>query len=318
MVEIAPAAEPVRFEAEDGYLLYGHVFPPEGSGRSGAGSVVINCATGVRARYYHRYAAFLAAHGFCVLTYDYRGIGLSRPASIRDFPVRWRDWGRLDCDAAIRYLRRVAPQAPVSLVGHSFGGVAPGLAAAGRHLHRILTVGAQFAWWGDYAARQRLALVLKWHLAMPALTLACRYFPGRRLGWLEDLPRGVALDWAFGGRRFGTGRGGHAATRVCFSAIDAPILSIGVSDDPLGTIRALSRTLDLFTGAGRAGVMLDPAGLGFASIGHFDLFYDRHRSGFWLDTLLWLRDGVNPWPDRLFYPRPACPAAPPSGSACRA
>ncbi len=52
------------------------------SGRSN-GSVIINPATGVAARYYHYYARFLAEHGFDVLTYDYRGIGLSRPERLR-------------------------------------------------------------------------------------------------------------------------------------------------------------------------------------------------------------------------------------------
>ncbi len=31
---------------------------------------------------YHHYAAYLAANRFAVVTYDYRGIGLSRPADL--------------------------------------------------------------------------------------------------------------------------------------------------------------------------------------------------------------------------------------------
>jgi hypothetical protein len=46
--------------------------------------------------------------------------------------------------------------------------------------------------------------------------------------------------------------------------------------------------------------MLAPEDLAVQSIGHFDLFHARHASGFWLDTLLWLRDGINPWPNRRF------------------
>ncbi|WP_436011541.1 hypothetical protein [Rhizobium sp. LjRoot254] len=33
---------------------------------------------------------------------------------------------------------------------------------------------------------------------------------------------------------------------------------------------------------------------------HFDLFHARHATGFGLDTLLWLRDGINPWPGKRF------------------
>lgn len=302
MVEMVPEA--VRIACSDGYRLGGHYFNRTRRSAAGEGVVILNPATGVLARYYHRYAAFLAEHGFDVLTYDYRGIGLSSPASIRKFAVRWRDWGALDCQAAIGFAHSRSAGAPLMLVGHSFGGVAPGYAADGYRLHRMLTIGAQFAWCGDYALRKRLQLILKWHVAMPVLSLACGYFPGRRLGWLEDLPRGVALDWAF--------RTPHLesvslpeerrSALARFASVSAPILAIGISDDELGTPSALARTLDLYRGAQRCGVMLDPARLGFERIGHFDLFHDRHRSGFWLDSLLWLRDGVNPWPEQVFYP----------------
>ena len=65
------------------------------------GTVILNPATGVHARYYHRYAAYLAANGFSVLTYDYRGIGLSRPTSLQGSTFTWRQWGEQDFDAAL-------------------------------------------------------------------------------------------------------------------------------------------------------------------------------------------------------------------------
>lgn len=51
-------------------------------------------------------------------------------------------------------------------------------------------VGAQFAYWRDYAADQRWRLFGKWHVVMPLLTRALGYFPGKRLGWMEDTPQG--------------------------------------------------------------------------------------------------------------------------------
>ncbi len=59
--------------------LAGHLW--RASNGDPIGAVIVNPATGVLARYYHRYARFLAGHGFDVLTYDYRGIGLSRPSA---------------------------------------------------------------------------------------------------------------------------------------------------------------------------------------------------------------------------------------------
>lgn len=284
----------------DGVKLYGHWWPAIGSGRNG--SVVINCATGVLARYYHRYATFLAVHGFNVLTYDYRGIGLSRPEKLSGQKYGWRQWGELDVDAALRLAMEKRPLLPVLVVGHSIGGFLPGFAEGASKIHRMLTVGAQYAYWRDYHAARKLEFVFRWHVAMPGITTLWGYFPGRRLGWLEDLPPGVVYSWSFGKKRFELRLkpADRQKTLARFAAVAAPILAVSVSDDPFATRPAMTRSLDYYSGAEAVKVMLEPRDLQMERVGHFDLFHDRHASGFWLDTLLWLRDGTNPWPGRRF------------------
>ncbi len=295
--------KPVAIACRDGLLLRGHLW--ESALRGAAGKVVINPATGVTARFYHRYARFLAERGFDVLTYDYRGIGLSQPETLRGCGYRWRDWGELDFDAAVRFLSGCG-DGPLLVVGHSIGGFLPGLAESGVRVTRMLTVGAQFAWWGDYARSQRLKLFLKWHLAMPLLTALCGYFPGRRLGWLEDLPADVANEWSFRGPRFERShpRADREVVTARMGVFGASILAVTVSDDELGTLAAARRTLRYYACAERTLVHLSPADCGREVIGHFNLFHDMHASGFWLDTILWLRDGINPWPNRTVDPEP--------------
>lgn len=288
---------PIVLHCEDGVRLRADLWP--GRGKS-EGRVIINPATGGPARYYHRYAAFLAGHGFEVLTWDYRGIGLSRPADLRGCGYRWRDWGERDFAAALAFMAE-RDGGPLIVVGHSIGGFLPGLARGAERIERMLTVGAQYAWWGDYAPRRRLLLLLKWHLAMPALTALCGYFPGRRLGWLEDLPAGVAYEWAFRRARFE--RSHPAAERGDvirrMAAVGADILAVAVADDELGTLPAIRRTLGYYTGAVRTVVLLHPADYGRQVIGHFNLFHDSHAQGFWCETLIWLREGRNPWSERV-------------------
>lgn len=286
-------ASTVTLTCDDGVVLGGHLWC---AGGEATASVVINPATGVLARYYHRYARFLADHGFDVLTYDYRGIGLSRPARLAGCGYRWRDWGERDVEAALRFVsRRGGP--PVLVVGHSIGGFLPGLAASAPTIARILTVGAQYAWWGDYAAHRRAALFAKWHVAMPVLTALYGYFPGRRLGWLEDLPAGVAWEWSFRGPRFERSHPVADRPRVLarMASVRAPILAVAVSDDDLGTRAALTRTLDYYVGAPRRLVEIKPSDYGCAQIGHFGLFHSRHADGFWRDSLAWLRGEPDPW-----------------------
>ncbi|SHO65934.1 Predicted alpha/beta hydrolase [Pseudoxanthobacter soli DSM 19599] len=304
---VAPAAAPmtdgeaVEIACADGVRLGGHRWRERD--RPAKAVVVVNPATGVLARYYHRYARFLAGHGFEALTYDYRGIGASRPARLRGCGYRWHDWGTRDFEAALRFADELAAGRPVMVVGHSIGGFLPGLSASAPRIDRMLTVGAQYAWWRDYAAARRAGLVLKWHVAMPLVTALCGYFPGRRLGWLEDLPAGVANDWSF--RRARMELSHPAAERDAilgrFAAVRAPILAVGVSDDELGTPRAIGRSLAYYAGAPRTQVELQPADFGLAEIGHFALFHSRFADSFWRDMLLWLEQGRNPWPERTLH-----------------
>src|SRR5205809_953060 len=66
--------------ARDGYALAASVFVPEGRP---SGAVLINSATAVPRKIYRGFAGYLASQGFAVVTYDYRGTGGSRPASLR-------------------------------------------------------------------------------------------------------------------------------------------------------------------------------------------------------------------------------------------
>jgi predicted alpha/beta hydrolase len=293
-----PEGRPITIACRDGVTLRGHLWARSG-GRS-HGIVIVNPATGVLARYYHYFAGFLAERGFDVLTYDYRGIGLSRPERLRGQGYRWSDWGELDFDAALRFARDHDATVPLLVVGHSIGGYLPGLSENAAAIDRMLTVGAQYGWWRDYAAGRRTRLFLKWHVFMPTLTALFGYFPGKRLGWLEDLPAGVANEWSFRRARMELSHPPRMREDVIvrFAAVSASILAVVVSDDDIGTLPAVRRTLSYYVGAARVEALLTPRDLGFDAIGHFSLFHARHATGFWLDTILWLRDGVNPWPQK--------------------
>lgn len=293
--------EPLTLTCRDGVTLSGHLWRPSPQGSGERGTVIVNPATGVVAGYYHRYARFLAGAGFAVLTYDYRGIGASRPARLRGCGYRWRDWGELDFDAAVEWARRRDAHGVLAVMGYSIGGFLPGFAPSAGRVDRILTVGAQYAYWRDYAPARRWGLVARWHLAMPALTLALGWFPGRRLGWLEDLPAGVALEWSFRRARMEDSypAADRAAVLARFAAVRAPILAVGLSDDEYGTPAAIARGLSYYRGSARQQVELTPGDLGQARVGHFAAFHSRHRDDFWTATLDWLGEGVNPWPARV-------------------
>jgi predicted alpha/beta hydrolase len=302
--------EAVELVAADGRQLAAHYWPAA-TGKGVARAVaVINPATAVKAAYYHRFAAFLAAHGYAALTYDYRGIGASRRGSLRSEKGTAKlDWGRHDCDAALAWAARCHPRLPLHVVAHSIGGLLVGLAPHNRHVARCLTVGAQYAYWRDYVADRRLSMWLRWHLLMPLVTALWGYFPARRLGWHEDLPAAAAYEWAFRSARlehaYRRQQRGGADPLAAFSGLRGDILALTFSDDPFATPAALDRLLDYCASARRVRVQLDPADLGVSGVGHFAFFHERFRDSLWQIALRWLESGVIPAGNRRDWPAPA-------------
>lgn len=255
--------------------------------------VIVNSATSVRCRYYFRFAVFLFEHGFDVIVYDYRGIGESRPATLRGFDASWIDWGRLDFDAVLRHAGRSFSGQPIHVVGHSIGGFVLGAAASNHLIGRVFTMGAQYAWWRDYAPGARLRTVVKWHVAMPLITLLFGYFPGRKLGWLEDTPKGVVRDWAFSRARIEDTWRGHALAQQ-FAAVTAPTLAVSVTDDEFGTVPAVERLLAWFTHSPATHLRISPQEIAEPAIGHFGFFHSRLEQKLWHIPLEWLQCGRIP------------------------
>ncbi|MHC8369748.1 alpha/beta hydrolase family protein [Pseudomonas sp. MDT1-85] len=257
--------------------------------------VIINAATSVRCRHYSRFADYLFANGFDVITYDYRGIGESRPASLKGLEASWSDWGALDFEAMLQRAQREFAQQPINVVGHSFGGCAAGLGGSGHVIRRLVTVGAQFAYWRDYAPAHRWRMFGKWHVVMPLMTMFYGYFPGKRLGWLEDTPAGVVRDWSMPAARYEkrpSGRVIHAKNgQLPFANVTAQTLAISLSDDPYGTIPAIERLLGYFTGSTNTHLRIAPEDIGEKEVGHFAFFRSAYQATLWPIALSWLQTG---------------------------
>jgi len=292
-----PVVAPFTTYASDGYAIRGFVWrqvPTPGSANAqttARATVIICAATSVRCRYYFRFAQYLHALGRDVVVFDYRGIGESRPARMRGFHASWRHWGERDFDAVLRYARSEFNDQPVDVVAHSFGGCVAGLAADGDRIRRMVTVGAQFAYWRDYAANKRLGMLWKWHVVMPLLTAVMGYFPGRRLGWLEDTPAGVVRDWTAPAATFNqlpSMRRRPVDARVGFSRLNLDLLAISLTDDEYGTPPAIERLLAMHTGSRCTHLRMAPGDFGLTEVGHFAFFHSRHAHDLWPIAAHWL------------------------------
>jgi predicted alpha/beta hydrolase len=286
------SGEPFRESAADSFVLGGFTWrhPSRDAARP---VVIINAATSVRCRHYSRFADYLFDHGFDVITFDYRGIGESRPASLKGLQASWTDWGALDFEAMLKRAQREFPEQPIDVIGHSFGGCVAGLGASGHLIRRLLTVGAQFAYWRDYAPAHRWRMFGKWHVLMPLITMICGYFPGKRLGWLEDTPAGVVRDWSLSTARYEKRSSARAipSGQLPFAGVTAQTLAISISDDPYGTVPAIERLLGYFTGSHRTHLRIHPEDIGEEEVGHFAFFRSPYQATLWPIALAWLQNG---------------------------
>lgn len=285
----SPAVEDLLLAAADGTALAATRHPAAGAPRA---FVVVNSGTGIRRRFYGRFAARLAARGLEVLTWDYRGVGGSRPGSLRGHPARMRDWGRLDMPAALRWARQEAEGLPVAVVGHSAGGHLAGLVPAAEQPDALVLVAAQDGYWGHWPPELRLRMRLLWW-AMPRLAAAFGHLPGW-LGVGEDLPRGVAAEWSAWARSPGYLFDDPALDLAGYTAFHRPLLALSFADDrayaPRAAVEAL---LARFPGTAAEHRHLDPAAAGLPPVGHFG-FFKPAAEPLWDGVADWILDRARP------------------------
>lgn len=276
----------IKLQTEDGFTLVGNWFGTEGP------VVVVNCATGVRRRYYEKFAHYLADNGFQVLTYDYRGMGDSGPkGSLRGFKANVIDWTLRDTSAALRYALERGQVDKVHGIGHSLGAQMWALPAESTHYDKLISVTAQSGYWGIADPKERLKRFTNWYFTFPATTALFGYFPGRKLGVMQDLPYGASVQWT----RWCRHKNYHLSEPLIraalprFHAMTNPHLVYSFTDDTFVSKAAVEWLLNsCFPNTQIDHRRHNPADLGLKGIGHFG-FFQPVGERFWPEVVAFLR-----------------------------
>ena len=285
--------------AVDGLELGATLFHPT---RAARGTVIVNGATGVPASYYSSFAEHLAASGLRVVTYDYRGVGASRPDSLRGFSATMSDWAELDARSVLGHVRERFGDSPLFWLGHSFGGQALGLIDDAREVTGAVLVGSQLGDLSVWPLPDRLKLSVLLGGLLPAVTRGFGYLPGA-IGVGEDLPKGVAEEWA----RWCLTRGyfleAHPVARRRFARFDKPTLLYSMSDDDFAPEPAVAQLMALLSSAPLEHRRVIPSELGVEAIGHFGFFRPRFTDTLWREVRWFFDDLIDG--QRGFRPRRA-------------
>jgi predicted alpha/beta hydrolase len=271
----------LELSTPDGTRLVASHFAPAGAARA---AVLIAPAMGVRQDYYADFAAWLAGQGYHALTFDYRGMGRSRPEglrSLRELDADLFDWAD-DTDAAIEHLLERAPGLPLLVVGHSLGAQLAGMLRHRDRIAGLVSVAAGSGYWRDNAPPLKRMVLYFWHVLVPVATWACGYFPGARLRKVGDLPRGVILQWRRWclNPRYHVGAEGEAL-RARFAEARFPVVALSMTDDELMTERGTRVLIDCYENAPRELHRIAPQDAKARRIGHFGFFRAQFEATLW-------------------------------------
>jgi predicted alpha/beta hydrolase len=281
---IAPRA--LTFRARDGYALSGIlVAPPDPRA-----AMLVSPGTGFPKEFYLKFAQYAASRGYAVLAYDYRGMGGSAPESLRGFPAKMSDWGRLDMPAALDAVAEAAPGTPITIVGHSAGAQLVGLMDNAARVDRIAAIAASTGWWRWQPMPFRLAAWTLWFAYGPFCLATLGYIPGGKVWQGLALPPGVFREWRrwcrdvrYFGVDFGTTLRGHH-----YDEVRAELRDFCFTDDPIGNTRAVPALLAYYRNTRPTIEWIAPSDVGAPAIGHHGFFYARFRETLWKRVVDWL------------------------------
>ena len=262
---------PFDVESPNGTLEATHY--PAGEHSLGLTFLMLS-ATGAKQSYYKKFAEHFSARGVDVYTFDYCGIARSLTGRIKDSEATMGSWGIYDLTAMIGHVKAAHPESKLITIGQSVGGQIVGMSPASAEVHGIVNVGSQSGYWNLWTFPKSIVLYLNW-IMLITITRIFGYFPGKKMGIMENLPRDVALEWARWGRSSNYLFDHYPTDQLFHHTLEIPLLAYSFSDDNSAPRQAVEWLNARYSKCRVDHRHVNPSDLGLRSIGHFGFFREK-------------------------------------------
>ena len=243
--------------------------------------LIIASATGVKQRFYKKFATYISANRITVITFDYSGIGQSLNGSIKNFKGNASDWGEKDLEAVILYVTQNYPKHRLTILGHSIGGQIIGLSKSSSRAHKVILVAAQSGYWKFWKGASRMKMWMIWNLLFPAALKIWGYLPSKKISGMENLPRNVAEQWSLWCRNPKYLFADVPENKQFYASINCAITSFSIEDDIYAPREAVQWFIHRYTGSKKKIIHLHPADYATKHIGHFGIFTVKFEQSIW-------------------------------------
>ncbi|MEP7374493.1 MAG: alpha/beta fold hydrolase [Chitinophagaceae bacterium] len=276
--------EKKKIRTKDGRTIGITCYLPETGNK---GCIVLAPAAQFVQRNYEAFSNFFEQQGYIVITFDYRGVGESAPAQLKGFEAGLQQWAVHDADAVLRFARSNFQNQELIYIGHGIGGELVGLAQASQYINRLVLVSSSLSCKKLWTWTGRLRLNVRKTVAR----LASRwvgYFPGKRLGLFNDLPKGVAHEWA----NWCDNPNGlfDVFPENNYRKLQVPLLAVSFSNDWTTPEKAVKRLLSYFSSACITWHHINPQELGWKKRKQCCFFAFAMQSKTWEMLRTWLNE----------------------------
>lgn len=245
--------------------------------------IQIHCGTGIPQKLYANFAKYLTERGFTTLTFDYRGVGESRPKSLKGFDAHLRDWGKLDMTGVFNWVIDNFLSYKKIIVAHSMGGQLIGLMENNYKIDKIFLIASSTGYWKDMSSPYKWLLPPVWFVFIPYSIFFFGYANAKKIKQGESLPKGVAKEW----KRWCINKNyfeidfGKTLNPLYFNKVEAPITSIQISDDPIANSVTANKLLEYYTNSTITIQKVSHKSLNVEKIGHFGYFSRKFKNKLW-------------------------------------